>query len=150
LATSSLDTRKILTGSDGELYDDKGSFLAQVNTWQAQLNFSNTDYNPAGQKLTVSILQNYSVTLTFTEALIRDAALLKKLFDGLKSGAATPLFGFQGVLRGHDGTTGRYVFRSCVPEGNIDMANVQPGQILERQWSFRVNEPPSLQSLLGG
>ena len=43
---------------------------------------------------------------------------------------------------------GRYIFRSCVPDGSIDIANVTPGEILNRAWSFRVNEPPELQSEL--
>lgn len=35
-----------------------------------------------------------------------------------------------------------YVFRDCVPEGNIDVVNIRPGEILSRAWSFRVNQPP--------
>ena len=38
----------------------------------------------------------------------------------------------------------RYVFNDCVPEGNIDLANVRPGEILSRAWSFRVNRSPSI------
>ena len=43
---------------------------------------------------------------------------------------------------------GRYIFRSCVPDGSIDIANVTSGDIINRSWSFRVNEPPDLQEML--
>lgn len=43
---------------------------------------------------------------------------------------------------------GRYIFRHCVPDGDITIANVRPGEIIQREWSFRVNEPPELQALL--
>jgi len=43
---------------------------------------------------------------------------------------------------------GRYIFRNCVPDGDIVIAGVRPGEIVEREWSFRANEAPELQSLL--
>lgn len=43
---------------------------------------------------------------------------------------------------------GRYIFRGCVPDGDIDIANVSPGEIIQREWTFRCNEAPELQSLL--
>lgn len=95
-----LDFRNVLRGYNGELYDGDGVFLAEVNTWQAQISITNSDYQPAGQKLTWAIMQSYSMTLTFTETVIRDAILLKKLTDSLRPGAADPVFNFTGVLRG--------------------------------------------------
>lgn len=149
MAKQALDARNILTGKDGELYSDDGTFLAQINTWQAQVSIENQDYQAAGQAQKVKVFTGYSVTLTFTETVIKDALLLKKLVDALRAGKQVE-FGFQGKLNGHDGTEGRQVFRGCVPDGSIDLANVQPGDILNRSWSFGVNEPPELQSLLGG
>lgn len=146
---ATLDPRMVLRGSDGELYSDDGQFLAQVNTWQAQINVTNSDYQPAGSPISVAVFQSYSVTLTLTETVIRDAVLLQKLVQALRGGQQ-PVFGFQGILRGRDGSTGRYIFRSCVPDGAIDIANVTPGEVLNRSWSFRVNEPPDLQALVGG
>ncbi|NSW90212.1 MAG: hypothetical protein HPY74_05955 [Firmicutes bacterium] len=144
-----LDPRYILTGKDGELYAEDGTYLAQVNTFQAQVNITNTDYQPAGELLSVAVLVSYTVTLTFTETVIKDVVLLKKLMDGLKN-KVQPQFGFQGKINGHDGTASRQIFRACVPDGSIDLANIQPGDIITRAWSFRVNEPPDLQELLGG
>lgn len=94
------DPRSILTGSDGELWDGDGNFLAEVNQWQAQMNFTNSDYQPAGKKITWGIPQSYSVTLTFVETVVRDARLLKKLMDAIKANQQVSLT-FIGVLRAH-------------------------------------------------
>jgi hypothetical protein len=144
-----LDPRIILMGDRGELYDANGNFLAEVNTFQAQVNVSNTDYQPAGSNLTVALLASYTVTLTFTETVVKDARLLQQFLDDLRAGKQ-PEAGFQGVVRGRDGTASRLVFRYCVPDGAIDLVNVSPGEIISRAWNWRVNEPPALQELLGG
>lgn len=96
-----LDPRNILRGNDGELYDLEGNFLAEVNEWQAQYNVTNVDYQPGGQKLVWAVPVSYTVTLTFSEVIIRDAILLKKLADGLRDGVPDPEFNFMGVLRSH-------------------------------------------------
>lgn len=93
------DPRSILRGYNGELYDGDGNFLAEVNTWQAQINYTNTDYQPAGSKLTWAVPQSYTVTLTFTETVIRDARLLQKVIAGLRNNAPDAVLNFMGVLR---------------------------------------------------
>ncbi len=102
LDTGTFDPRNILRGYDGELYDGEGNFLAEVNEWQAQINFENTDYQPAGKKLKWAIPQAYSVTLTFTETVVRDARLLDKALAGLKEGTPDAVLNFMGVVRGHN------------------------------------------------
>jgi hypothetical protein len=144
-----LSTSQILSGYRGELWSDSGEFLAEVNTWHAQVTVTNTDYQPAGEARTIAVLQSYHVTLTFTETVVRDTQFLRIVTDALRN-KQQPTFVFQGVLRRPDGSTGRYVFRECVPDGAFDIANVSPGQVLERSWSWRVNQPPELQALLGG
>ena len=99
LDSGTLDPRNILRGYSGELYDGDGNFLAEVNQWQAQIDHTNTDYQPAGSKLTWAIPQSYTVTLTFTETVIRDARLLKKVIDGLGDYAPDAVLNFMGVLR---------------------------------------------------
>lgn len=143
-----LDPRLVLRGFDGELYSEDGEFLAEIPTWQAQVNVTNSDYQPAGEALSVAILQGYNVTLTFTETVVRDTKFLAVVLDALKK-KQQPNVNFQGVLRRSDGSTGRYVFRKCVPDGSFDIANVAPGDVLSRAWSWRCNEPPDLQQLLG-
>lgn len=143
-----LDPTVVIPGFHGELYDlDTGQFLAWAPTWQAQINVSNTDYQPAASAMVYAVIQNYNVTLTLTETVVQDALLLKRLVDALKAGTLA-LFNFRGVLRGNNGTQGTYIFRHCVPDGAIDIANVDPGNVMSRDWSFRVNEPPDLQDLL--
>jgi len=99
LDSGTFDPRNILRGYNGELYDGDGNFLAEVNTWQAQINFTNTDYQPAGSKLTWAVPQSYTVTLTFTETVIRDARLLQKVIAGLRNNAPDAVLNFMGVLR---------------------------------------------------
>lgn len=144
-----IDPRRILTGKDGELYDEDGNFLAQVNTFQAQLNISNVDYRPAGEAISVAVFDSYTVTLTFTETVVKDVVLLKKLVDSLRNKQQLQA-SFQGKISGYDNTVERQIFRACVPDGSIDLMNVQPGDILNRAWSWRCNEAPELSELLGG
>jgi len=99
LDSGPFDPRNILRGYNGELYDGDGNFLAEVNQWQAQVNYTNTDYQPAGSKLTWAIPQSYTVTLTFTETVIRDARLLQKVIAGLRNNAPDAVLNFMGVLR---------------------------------------------------
>jgi len=99
LDSGTFDPRSILRGYNGELYDGDGNFLAEVNQWQAQVNYTNTDYQPAGSKLTWAVPQSYTVTLTFTETVIRDARLLQKVIAGLKNNAPDAVLNFMGVLR---------------------------------------------------
>jgi len=99
LDNGTFDPRSILRGYNGELYDGDGNFLAEVNTWQAQINYTNTDYQPAGSKLTWAIPQSYTVTLTFIETVIRDARLLQKVIAGLRNNAPDAVLNFMGVLR---------------------------------------------------
>ena len=55
-----------------------------------------------------------------------------------------PSFDFQGKLRRRDGQVERIVYRNCVPDGTIDLQNVSPGEIIKRQWAFRVNDTPEM------
>jgi len=43
---------------------------------------------------------------------------------------------------------GIYVMRNCHPDGTVTVASVQPGEILERELSFRVNAPIDMQQEL--
>ena len=141
------DYRQLITGKDGQLFltlsDNSQLFLAWVDTFQAQLSMNNTDYQPVGSALSYAVPVGYSVTLTLTEAVVRDDVMLKKLFDDLAQ-SYFPTFDFQGKLRRRDGQASRQVFRNCIPDGSIDLMNLQPGDIIKRSWSFRVNAVPEL------
>lgn len=142
-----LDVTNLITGKDGQLFittsDNKQQFLAEVDTFQAQLSVSNTDYQPIGSPLSMAVNTGFSITLTFSEAVVRDDVLMKKVFDDLTAGFM-PVFDFQGKLRRRDGQEHRQVFRSCVPDGTVDLMNITPGDIVKRQWSFRVNAMPEM------
>ena len=149
-ANQIMDVTKILTGKDGQLWltldDNTQVFLAMVDTAQAQLNMNNTDYQPVGSSLVYSVDTGHSITLTMSEVVIRDDLIMSKLYDGLQSGSM-PLFDFQCTLKRRDGSEQRQIFRKCMPEGNLDLFNLSPGEIIKRQWSFRVNSNPELQKM---
>lgn len=143
-----LDTTKLITGKDGQLYvttsDGTQIFLAEVDTFQAQMSITNTEVQPVGSAQSFAVPTGFSITLTFTEMVVRDDVLLTKMMDDLKNGLF-PFFDFQGKLRRRDGSEQRQNFRNCVPDGSVDLMNITPGEVIKRQWSFRVNGAPDLQ-----
>ena len=144
---SILDVRKLITGKDGQLFVTTRAgtnlFLAEVDTFQAQISPANTDYQPVGSALVFAVNTGYSVTLTLTEAVVRDDIMLEELISDLQQGYF-PSFDFQGKLRRRDGKAERIVYRNCVPDGSIDLQNLTPGEIIKRSWSFRVNASPEM------
>lgn len=143
---SILDTTKLITGKDGQLFvtqkDGTQLFLAEVDTFQAQMSVSNTDYQPVGSSLVYAVSTGYQVTLTLTEAVVRDDVMLETLFKDIQDGYF-PSFDFQGKLRRRDGQEARQIFKNCIPDGSIDLMNLTPGDIIKRSWSFRVNAIPN-------
>lgn len=98
LDAGEFDPRNILQGKDGELYDENGIFLAEVNTFQAQMEFNTEDYQAAGNNIVWGVNTGYTFTLTFTETVVRDK-MLKKILGSIKSGRKAPQLNFTGVLR---------------------------------------------------
>jgi len=147
---SVLDTRKLITGKDGQLFVTTRAgvniFLAEVDTFQSQLSPANVDYQPVGSALVYSVNTGYSLTLTFTEAVVRDDVMLEELISDIQEGFF-PGFDFQGRMRRRDGQGQRIVYRNCVPDGTIDLQNLSPGDIVKRNWSFRCNATPEMLEL---
>ena len=96
-----------------------------------------------GSALVYAVNTGYSVTLTLTEAVVRDDVMLTELITDLQNGYF-PAFDFQGKMRRRDGQAERVVYRNCVPDGSIDLQNLTPGEIIKRAWSFRVNCTPEI------
>lgn len=147
-----LDTRKLMTGKDGQLYvttsDGTQIFLSEVDTFQAQLAVTTTTVQPVGSPQQFAVETGYSITLSFTEMVVRDDVILKPLFDDLAKGIF-PRFDFQGKLRrGVDGVEQRQNFTDCVINGNVDLMTLSPGDIVRRNWSFHVNGAPDLQQYI--
>ncbi len=144
---SLLDVRKLISGKDGRLFVTTKAgtniFLAEVDTFQAQISPSNTDYQPVGSALIYAVNTGYSVTLTLTEAVVRDDVMISELVSDLQKGYF-PTFDFQGKMRRRDGQAERVVYRNCVPDGTIDLQTLNPGDIIKRAWSFRVNATPEM------
>jgi|SRR5580765_1435062 len=139
-----LDSRLVIPGFHGTLYDaDDGHFLAAVPVFQVQVNVSNNDYQAAGSAWVAAVIQNANGTLTLTETVVQDGRFLKKLIDAVWN-RTIPTFNFMGILEGMNGSNSRMIFRKCVPDGAIDVLNVDPGNIMSRAWSFRLNEPPQI------
>ena len=144
---SLLDVRKLITGKDGRLFVTTKAgtnlFLAEVDTFQTQISPANTDSHPVGSALVNAVNTAYSVTLTLTEAVVRDNVMISELITDLQNGYF-PSFDFQGKMRRRDGQSERVVYRNCVPDGSIDLQNLNPGEIIKRAWSFRVNATPEM------
>ena len=139
---SMLDVRKLISGKDGRLFVTTKAgvniFLAEVDAFQAQLSPTNADYQPVSSALIFAVNTGYTITLTLTEAVVRDDVMLQELISDLQEGYF-PSFDFQGAMRRRDGQAERIVYRNCVPDGTIDLQNLTPGEIIKRAWSFRVN-----------
>jgi len=43
---------------------------------------------------------------------------------------------------------GIYVFDRCMPDGDIDVINIEMGEVLKRSWPFRCNAPIEIQNEL--
>ena len=144
---SVLDVRKLITGKDGQLFVTTRAganiFLAEVDAFTAQLSPNNTDYQPVGSPLVFAVNTGYSITLTLTEAVVRDDIMLQELINDIQAGWF-PGFDFQGKMRRRDGQAQRIVYRWCVPDGTVDLQNLTPGEIIKRDWSFRCNATPEM------
>jgi hypothetical protein len=144
---SAQDARNVLTGKDGAFYNDEGTMLATVETFTAQVSNNNASYSPLGDAQEHDVPATYKVTLTMSQVVIEDDDFIQEYMAALAEGTL-PQWNFQGMTRGRNGSEQRINYRSCVPQGTIDLQNLAIGETIKRNWSFTVNEPPVLQSLL--
>ena len=142
-----VDVRNVLTGKDGGLFNDAGVLLATVETFTSQVNVTNAKYQPLGDMQEHEAASSYAVTLTFSQVVIEDDAFIIEFTEAMREGRM-PMWNFQGLVRGRNGTEQRMNYRSCIPTGTIDLQNLTVGDTIKRAWSFTVNEPPALQTLL--
>lgn len=144
---SILDVRKLISGKDGQLFVTTAAgeniFLAEVDEFKATISPTNQDYQPVGSALQYSVNTGYSMTISFTEAVVRDDIMLTELISDIQQGYF-PTWDFQGKMRRRDGQAERVVYRNCVPDGSIDLQALSPGAIVKRAWSFRVNHSPEM------
>lgn len=149
---SNIDSRKLMTGKDGQLFvtlsDNSQLFLSEVDSFQVQMAVNTTTVQPVGSAQVFAVETGFIVTLSFSEMVVRDDVLLEPLFNDIKNGKF-PRFSFQGKLRRSiDGIEERQTFPDCVINGNVDLMNLTPGDIVRRNWSFHVNGAPDLQKYI--
>lgn len=143
-----LDVRKVMSGKDGALYDGDGNLLVAVESFQAQVAITNQTFQPLGNAQERAAMTSYRVTLTFTEVIVEDSEFFRLIMKGLKGGKM-PVLNFRGRMRSpYDNSNEQVVYRDCVPDGTIDIQNMQPGELCKRTWNWIVNQPPELQKLL--
>lgn len=145
MAEATLDPRKVMTGHDGKLYITVGGvsqFMANVDTFQSQINFTNTEFQPVGDLMNYAIPTGVSVTLTYTEAVISDDLVMAPILDALDKGYV-PTFDFRGTLdRQYDSQGQAITYNNCIPDGAMDLQNLTPGEVIKRSTSYRVNSLP--------
>ena len=141
------DVRRLFSGKDAAIYDEDGNLLATVDAFQGQVTWNNADYNPLGDTQTHSHLLSYKVTLTITSCIIESDIFLRDMYERMTSGNVV-WWTFQHDVKGYNGSHERVIYRDCVPDGAIDLQNMQVGNLLKRSLSLVVNCPPELQKIL--
>ena len=143
-----VDVRKVMSGKDGGLYDENGALLVSTESFQSSVAVNNQTYQPLGDAQEHGTMSSYKVTLQFSEIIVETSEFFKQLMEGLRT-HRMPVWNFRGMVRSpYDGSEEQTVYRDCVPDGNIDIQNMQVGELYKRTWSFIVNQPPELQSYL--
>lgn len=143
-----LDVSKVLSGKDARIYitlKGKSYFFAEAASFTAALNPTNADVQPMGSALIGAVFTGYTVTLSVSEYVVRDDLIVEPLLEALATGERLS-WDFQGVLDRTmiDGQESRQIFRNCIPDGTINLLNVTPGEVVQRETSFRGNARPEL------
>lgn len=143
-----VDVRKIMSGKDCGFFDENGNLMATVESGQSQANITNAKFQPLGSAQEMSRMTSVSITLKITELIIESSKFVRDILNGIKDGAM-PAYTFQGVLHNpYNDSEERVVYRQCVPDGTIDIQNMQQGDLLKRELNFIVNQVPEMQSVM--
>lgn len=141
------DARHARTGKDGAFYNSDGVLLATVDTFTSSVTFNNVKYSVLGDSQEHESSGTYAVSLTMSQVVIEDDAFIIELFNAMESGES-PVWAFQGSLKGRNGSEERVVYNECMTSGQIDLQNITAGDTIKRSWNFFVNRPPKLNQLL--
>ena len=148
---NTLDTRELMTGKDGRLFvevNGTNTFLAEINTYSVNMNVNTTEKQPVGSILVHRIPTGVTFDLTFTEMVVRDDVIMEPLLAAIQEGKI-PSYNFQGVAEKPDGQEQRIAFNNAVPNGTFGLQNLTPGEVIEREQSFALNQIPRfIQSLV--
>lgn len=141
---SVLDTRKLMTGKDGRLFveiDGQQTFLAEVDQFTVNMSVTNVDAQPVGSILVYAVNSGVSFNLTLSEMVVRDDLIMEPLIESIRAGKM-PTYNFQGGAERWDGQEQRMTFRNCTPDGEFNLLNLTPGEIIKRNQSYRINSVP--------
>ena len=141
------DARNARWGKDGALYNSKGILIATVESFSSKLNVTTSDYKPLGILNGQKVVTGTAVTLTFSQYVVEDDALFQELVKFMETGVV-PDWNFTGALKGDNNSEERVVYRNCIPDGDIDLQNITPGEPVKRSWNFHCNSTPNLQNKL--
>lgn len=139
-----LDTRKLMTGKDGRIFVEIGgtqTFLAEVDQFSVNMNVTNVDAQPVGSILVFAVNSGVSFSLTFSEMVVRDDLIMGPLIEAIREGKM-PTYTFQGGAERWDGQEQRLTLRNCTPDGEFNLLNLTPGEIIKRNQSYRINSIP--------
>lgn len=145
---NTLNTTELMTGKDGRLFvefDGVNVFLAEINTYSVNMNVNTTEKQPVGSVLVHRIPTGATFDLTFTEMVIRDDLIMEPLLKAIHEGWI-PTYNFQGMATKPDGQEQIFFFNGAVPNGTFGLQNLTPGEVIEREMSFALNEIPKLDS----
>lgn len=139
-----LDTRKLMTGKDGRIFveiDGEQTFLAEVDQFTVNMNVTNVDAQPVGSIVVFAVNSGVSFSLSFSEMVVRDDIIMYPLIEAIRAGKM-PTYNFQGGAERWDGQEQRLTLRNCTPDGEFNLLNLTPGEIIKRNQNYRINSVP--------
>jgi len=140
----------LIAGFRGRMYMYDGSVWGSCTGWEVTMNWTSTDEHPLGTIVPMAVTQSVTFELTVSELTIDDnvpASMLRGIQDPMMP--YIPTYRFIGEIRRPDGETATYTFDKCVPDGSNRLANATPGESMNREYTFRINNPPDLSDMLG-
>lgn len=147
---NTLNTQELMTGKDGRLYIEHNGvnvMLAEINVFAVNMNVNTAEKQPVGSIVVKRIPTGVTFDLTYTEMVIRDDLVMEPLLASIKEGKI-PVYNFQGVTEKPDGQEQRIAFNGAVPNGSFGLQSLTPGEVVEREHSFALNEIPEFISSL--
>ena len=147
---NTLNTTELMTGKDGRLFVEVNGtnvFLAEINTFSVNMNVNTTETQPVGSILVHRVPTGVTFDLTYTEMVVRDDLITAPLLEAIQNGVI-PVYNFQGVTEKPDGQEQRLAFNGAVPNGTFGLQTLTPGEIVQREHSFALNEIPKFISTL--
>jgi len=155
MADQILDTRKLMTGKDGLLFveiGDENIPLFEVDSFTVNATVTNVDVQPVGSILVFAVNSGVAFSISMSEMVVRDDILMEPILQSIADGQM-PVYNFQGMasrLDRADGNVQRVTFRNCVPDGELSLMNLTPGEVIKRSRNFRINSIPEWMDSLTG